>query len=390
VWPEADLRIHRVDFDADFDFDFDLDTVAGYRAGYNSGILTLPIPAKPDMTDKFEQLVEIAQAMVAPGKGILAIDESAGTIQKRFDSVGIASTEENRRDYRSMMLSTPGLGQFISGAILFDETIRQSTADGTRLVDLMEQAGILPGIKVDKGAKALAGFEGEKVTEGLDGLRERLAEYVELGAKFAKWRAVITIGDDIPSRACIDANAHALARYAALCQEAGIVPIVEPEVLMDGDHDLDTSFDVTEATLKSLFQQLYEQNVMLEGTVLKASMVISGSGASDRAGVDDVAEATVDCLLNAVPASTAGVVFLSGGQGDLEATRHLDAMNKMGDMPWPLSFSYGRALQAECLKTWAADPKANHEKAQQILLHRARMNGAATVGEWDEDEERAG
>ncbi len=340
------------------------------------------------MTDKLEQLVETAQAMVAPGKGILAIDESSGTIKKRFDGVGVECTEANRLDYRSMMLTTSGLGQFISGAILFDETIRQKLPDGTPLVKVMNDAGILPGIKVDTGAKALAGFEGEKVTEGLDGLRDRLAEYAELGAKFAKWRAVITIGDDIPSRACIDANAHALARYAALCQEAGIVPIVEPEVLMDGDHDLDTSFDVTEATLKSLFNQLYEQNVMLEGCVLKASMVISGSEASDRASTEEVAEATVDCLLNAVPAATAGIVFLSGGQGDVEATAHLDAMNKMGDMPWPLSFSYGRALQAECLKTWAADPKGNREKAQQILHHRARMNGMAALGEWSEDEER--
>ena len=339
------------------------------------------------MTDRYEQLVEIAQALVAPGKGILAIDESGGTIKKRFDSVNVESTEANRHDYRSMMLTTPGLGTHISGAILFDETIRQKMPDGTSLVEAMEQAGILPGIKVDKGAKALAGFDGEKITEGLDGLRERLAEYAELGAKFAKWRAVITIGDDIPSRACIDANAHALARYAALCQEAGIVPIVEPEVLMDGDHDLDTSFDVTEATLKALFAQLYELNVMLEGTVLKASMVISGSEAADRAGIEEVAEATVDCLLNAVPAATAGVVFLSGGQADVEATAHLDAMNKMGDMPWPLSFSYGRALQAEALKTWAADPKGNREKAQQILLHRAHMNGLAALGEWSEEEE---
>jgi len=341
------------------------------------------------MSDHYEQLVEIAQALVAPGKGILAIDESSGTIKKRFDSVNVENIEANRLDYRSMMLTAPGLGEHISGAILFDETIRQSLPDGTPLVKLMEQAGILPGIKVDAGAKPLAGFEGEKVTEGLDGLRERLAEYAKLGAKFAKWRAVITIGEDIPSRACIDANAHALARYAALCQEAGIVPIVEPEVLMDGDHDLDTSFDVTEATLKALFAQLYDQNVMLEGTVLKASMVISGSEASDRAGVEDVAEATVDCLLNAVPAATAGVVFLSGGQGDVEATAHLDAMNKMGDMPWPLSFSYGRALQAGCLKTWAADPKGNREKAQKVLLHRARMNGLAALGEWSEEEEDA-
>ncbi len=341
------------------------------------------------MTDKLEQLVETAQAMVAPGKGILAIDESTGTIKKRFDGVGVKSTEENRLDYRSMMLTTDGLGEHISGAILYDETIRQKMADGTPLVKVMEKAGILPGIKVDQGAKAMAGFDGEKITEGLDGLRERLAEYVELGAKFCKWRAVIGIGDDIPSRACIDANAHALARYAALCQEAGLVPIVEPEVLMDGSHSLDACFDVTEATLKSLFQALYEQNVMLEGTVLKASMVISGSEAADRAGIEEVAEATVDCLLNSVPAATAGVVFLSGGQGDVEATAHLDAMNRMGDMPWPLSFSYGRALQAECLKTWAADPKANHDKAQKILAHRARMNGLAAQGEWSEDEENA-
>lgn len=341
------------------------------------------------MTDRFEQLVEIAQSLVAPGKGILAIDESSGTIKKRFDSVKIECTEAKRLDYRAMMLTTPGLGEHISGAILFDETIRQKLPDGTSLVEVLEKAGILPGIKVDAGAHPLAGFDGEKVTEGLDGLRERLAEYAELGAKFAKWRAVITIGEDIPSRACIDANAHALARYAALCQEAGIVPIVEPEVLMDGNHDLDTSFDVTEATLKALFAQLYEQNVMLEGTILKASMVISGSTASDRADIEEVAEATVDCLLNAVPAATAGIVFLSGGQSDVEATAHLDAMNKMGDMPWPLSFSYGRALQAECLKTWAADPKANREQAQAVLLHRARMNGLAALGEWSDEEEHA-
>ncbi|WP_376694864.1 class I fructose-bisphosphate aldolase [Wenzhouxiangella sp. EGI_FJ10305] len=339
------------------------------------------------MTDKLEQLVETAQAMVAPGKGILAIDESTGTIKKRLAAVGVESTEENRLDYRSMMLTTPGLGEHISGAILFDETIRQSTPDGKRLVEVMNDAGILPGIKVDKGAKDLAGFEGEKITEGLDGLRERLAEYAELGAKFAKWRAVITISDDTPSRACLDANAHALARYAALCQEAGIVPIVEPEVLMDGNHDLDTSYDVTEATLKALFRELYEQNVLLEGTILKASMVISGSDASDRASAEEVAEATIDCLLNSVPAATAGIVFLSGGQGDVEATEHLDTMNKMGNLPWPLSFSYGRALQAECLKTWAADPKGNREKAQQILAHRAKMNGLAAMGEWSEDEE---
>ncbi|MEM1080414.1 MAG: class I fructose-bisphosphate aldolase, partial [Pseudomonadota bacterium] len=233
----------------------------------------------------------------------------------------------------------------------------------------------------------LAGFDGETVTEGLDGLRDRLAEYAELGAKFCKWRAVITIGDDIPTRTCIDANAHALARYAALCQEAGLVPMVEPEVLMDGQHDLDTSFDVTEATLKSLFAALFEHNVLLEGTILKASMVISGSRAEPRAGVDDVAEATLDCLLNAVPAAVAGIVFLSGGQGDVEATQHLDAMNRMGDLPWPLSFSYGRALQEACLKHWAADPANNITSAQQILLHRARMNGLAALGQWSDDQE---
>lgn len=336
------------------------------------------------MSEHLEQLVSIAQAMVAPGRGILAIDESMGTIKKRFDAFGIDNTEENRLAYRSMMLTAEGLGESISGAILFDETLRQKMPDGTRLVDLMNAAGILPGIKVDKGAMDMAGFEGEKITEGLDGLRERLAEYVELGAKFCKWRAVITIGDEIPSRACIDANAHALARYAALCQEAGLVPIVEPEVLMNGKHDLDTCFDVTEATLKSLFQQLYEQNVMLEGLVLKASMVISGDVSDNRADIDEVAEATVDCLLNAVPAAVAGVVFLSGGQSDVEATAHLDAMNKLGDLPWPLSFSYGRALQAPCLNEWAKDPQANRASAQKILLHRARMNGLAALGDWDE------
>ncbi len=339
------------------------------------------------MTDHYQQLAETAAALVAPGKGILAIDESSGTIKKRFDSVGVDNTEDNRLDYRSMMLTTEGLGEFISGAILFDETIRQTLPDGTSMVEAMSQAGIIPGIKVDAGAKDLAGFPGEKVTEGLDGLRERLAEYAKLGARFAKWRAVITIGDDIPSRACIDANAHALARYAALCQEAGIVPIVEPEVLMDGDHDLDTSFDVTEATQKALFAALYEQNVMLEGAILKASMVISGSEANDRADVGQVAEATVDCLLNAVPAATAGVVFLSGGQGDVEATAHLDAMNKIGEMPWPLSFSYGRALQAESLAHWAKDPKGHRAEAQEILLHRARMNSLASIGQWSEDQE---
>lgn len=328
-------------------------------------------------------MVAVAQAMLAEGRGILAIDESTGTARKRFDSVGVECTEENRRAYREMLLTTPGLAEHISGAILFDETIRQSTSDGMSLVEYMQEAGIIPGIKVDAGAHALAGHPGEKVTEGLDGLRERLKEYYSLGARFAKWRAVITIGENIPSSACVDANAHALARYAALCQEAGLVPIVEPEVLMDGDHSLDECYEVTEATQRALFNQLYEQNVLLEATILKASMVISGSNAADRASVDEVAEATVQCLLNAVPAALAGVVFLSGGQSAEEATAHLDAMNRMGGMPWPLSFSYGRALQAPSLETWAENPSRNVTAAQEKLAHRARMNGLAAMGRYE-------
>ena len=334
-------------------------------------------------------LVQTAQAMVAEGKGILAIDESTGTCQKRFDSIGVECTEENRRAYRDMLLTTPGLGEHIAGAILFDETLRQATADGTPFVRVMQDAGMLPGIKVDKGAHELAGHPGEKVTEGLDGLRARLDEYAEIGAKFAKWRAVITIGEAMPTAACIEANAHALARYAALCQEAGIVPIVEPEVLMDGNHGLDECYEVTEATLRSLFGQLYEQDVLLEGTILKASMVISGSGADNRANVDQVARATVDCLLNAVPAATAGVVFLSGGQSDEEATAHLDAMNKLGVFPWPLSFSYGRALQAPSLKKWGEDIVNNVGAAQSLLAHRARMNGLAAMGRYETNLEAA-
>jgi len=334
-------------------------------------------------------LVSVAEAMVAEGKGLLAIDESTGTIKKRFNSINMESTEENRRAYREMLLTTAGLGEHISGAILFDETIRQSTREGVSFVDVMKDAGILPGIKVDAGAHALAGHPGEKVTEGLDGLRGRLEEYRALGARFAKWRAVITIGDGIPTSSCVDANAHALARYAALCQEAGIVPVVEPEVLMDGTHSLDESFEVTEATLRALFNQLYEHSVLLEGTILKASMVISGSEAPNRAGVDEVAEATVQCLLNAVPAALSGVVFLSGGQSDEEATAHLNAMNQLGDFPWPLSFSYGRALQAPSLKVWGENPAANVAVAQKKLAHRARMNGLAALGQYESSLEAA-
>jgi len=328
-------------------------------------------------------LVSVAQAMVAEGKGILAIDESSGTIAKRFKSINLECTEENRRTYRELLLTTPGLGQYISGAILYDETLRQATREGVSFVEVMHKAGILPGIKVDTGAHPLAGHPGEKITEGLDGLRARLEEYRSLGAQFAKWRAVITVGDTIPTSSCVESNAHALARYAALCQEAGIVPMVEPEVLMDGTHSLDECFEVTEAVLRALFAQLYEHNVLLEGTILKASMVISGSAAENRAGVQEVAEATVQCLLNAVPAAVAGVVFLSGGQSDEEATAHLDAMNKLGDFPWPLSFSYGRALQAPTLRIWGENRAANVAAAQKRLAHRARMNGLATLGQYD-------
>ena len=329
-------------------------------------------------------LVSVAEAMVAEGKGILAIDESTGTCKKRFDSVGVECTEESRRAYREMLLTTPGLSEHISGVILFDETIRQATADGTTFVKYLENAGILPGIKVDAGAHTLAGFPSEKITEGLDGLRARLAEYSKIGARFAKWRAVITIGSNIPSAACLNANAHALARYAALCQEANLVPIVEPEVLIDGDHSLDDCFDITEATLHAVFNQLYEQNIMLEGAILKASMVISGSEAEHRADIEQVATATVQCLLNTVPAALGGIVFLSGGQSDLEATAHLDAMNRMGSLPWPLSFSYGRALQAPALKTWGENPAGNTAAAQRKLAHRAKMNGLAVMGRYEE------
>ncbi len=329
-----------------------------------------------------EQLAETAQAMVAPGKGIIAIDESTSTIKKRFDGVGIECTEENRRAYRELLLSTPNLGEYISGAILYDETIRQSTKDGTPFTRLMKDNGIIPGIKVDKGTHALAGFPGEVVTEGLDGLRARLEEYYKLGARFAKWRAVINIGDDIPSGTCIEANAHALARYAALCQEQGLVPMVEPEVIMDGTHDIDTCYEVTEVTLRSLFGSLYEHSVMLEGTILKASMVLPGSNSGEKASVGEVAAATVQVLKSSVPATLPGIVFLSGGQADEEATAHLDAINRMGPHPWPLSFSYGRAMQSAALELWSKDIVTNVAQAQQTVFARARDNGLAAMGQW--------
>ncbi|MFN3704177.1 class I fructose-bisphosphate aldolase [Thermomonas sp.] len=330
-----------------------------------------------------EQLAETARAMVAPGKGIIAIDESNSTCKKRFDAVGIPCTEETRRAYRELLLTTPNLNQYISGAILFDETIRQSTRDGVPFAKYMADHGMIPGIKVDKGTHPLAGFPGELVTEGLDGLRERLAEYYKLGARFAKWRAVITIGEDMPSGTCIEANAHALARYAALCQEQGLVPMVEPEVLMDGDHDIETCYEVTEVTLRALFDALYNQNVMLEGTILKASMVVPGKDCPEQASVEEVAESTLMCLKSAVPAILPGIVFLSGGQSDEDATAHLDAMNRMGPNPWPLSFSYGRAMQQAALKLWAQDMQGNYAKAQQTVFERAKANGLAALGQWE-------
>ncbi len=331
-----------------------------------------------------DQLPEIAQAMVARGKGIIAIDESNATIKKRFDTVGVENTEENRRAYREMLLTTPGLGEHISGAILYDETLRQKTKDGVPFTKVMMDNGILPGIKVDKGTTPLAGFPGEVVTDGLDGLRERLNEYAGLGAKFAKWRAVININieDGMPSDTCIEANAHALARYAALCQEAGIVPMVEPEVIMDGEHDIDDCFVVTEKVLRALFNALYQHNVMLEGTILKASMVIPGKDCPDQASVEDVADYTVQCLKSAVPAALPGIVFLSGGQSDEDATAHLNEMNKAENLPWPLSFSYGRAMQSAALKIWGQDIVNNIGKAQETVHARARDNGLAAMGEW--------
>ena len=324
-------------------------------------------------------LEQTAEALVADGKGILAADESTGTIKKRFDSIGAASTEENRRDYRHLLFTTPGAGDHISGVILFDETIRQKAADGTPLVEVIRGAGMIPGIKVDTGAKPLAGFPGETVTEGLDGLRDRLAEYAELGARFTKWRAVYRIGEDMPSAACITANAHGLARYAALAQEAGLVPIVEPEVLMDGDHDIEACDIVTEEVLRSVFNELAIQEVLLEGILLKPNMVLSGKDCPEQADHQEVAERTVRCLKRAVPAAVPGIVFLSGGQSDEDATLHLDAMNRLGPAPWRLSFSYGRALQAAPLKAWGGKAD-NLAAAQAAFFERAKANGAATRG----------
>ncbi|HVL71341.1 MAG TPA: class I fructose-bisphosphate aldolase [Beijerinckiaceae bacterium] len=335
-----------------------------------------------------EQLTKIAEAMVQPGKGILAADESSSTIKKRFDAIGVESTADNRRDYRELLFrSTEAMKNHISGVILFDETLRQNAKDGTPLVKLIEQAGSIPGIKVDAGAKPLAFCPGETVTEGLDGLRERLKEYHGLGARFAKWRAVIDIGEGIPTWTAVKTNAHALARYAALCQEQDIVPIVEPEVLMDGGHDIDRCADVTEWVLKTVYQELYEQRVFLEGTVLKPNMVISGKKASKRAGVEEVAEKTIRILKRCVPVAVPGIAYLSGGQSDEEATAHLDAMNRIGGFPWKMTFSYGRALQAAPQKAWSGKSE-NVPAAQRAFSHRAKMNGLATLGQWKSDLEK--
>jgi fructose-bisphosphate aldolase class I len=333
-------------------------------------------------------LESTARALVAEGKGILAADESTGTIKKRLDSIGVESTEDNRRAYRDLLFTTEGVEEFISGVILYDETIRQSSADGTPFPQLLADRGIIPGIKVDKGATDLAHAPDEKITEGLDGLRDRLYEYVELGARFTKWRAVITIGDGIPSEYCLWTNAHALGRYAALSQEAGLVPIVEPEVLMDGEHTIETSYRVTLRTLNHVFTELRDQRVELEGMLLKPNMVLSGYDSSDQAPTDEVAERTLRCLRHAVPAAVPGIVFLSGGQTDEDATAHLNAMNARGPHPWQLSFSYGRALQAPALKAWRGDP-ANVEEAQKAYYRRAKFNGAARSGAYAPEMETA-
>jgi len=332
------------------------------------------------------ELNKVANAMVAPGRGILAADESAGTCKKRFDAIGVESTEENRRDYRELLFRSKGMAN-ISGVILFDEAIRQKAKDGTPLAKIIEQAGSLPGIKVDKGTKPLPFYPGEVITEGLDGLRERLVEHRGLGAKFCKWRTVIDIGPGIPSYYCIKANAGALARYAALCQDENLVPIVEPEVLMDGDHDTDRCYQVTELALKALFHELYLARVKLEGMVLKPNMVVPGKKSAKQASVDEVAEKTLRVLKECVPAAVPGIAFLSGGQSDLDATARLNAMNRLGDAPWKITFSYSRALQAAPQKAWSGKAE-NVAAAQAAFTHRAAMNGLASMGKWTPELEK--
>ena len=334
-----------------------------------------------------QELNAIARSIVADHKGVLAADESTGTIEKRFDSIGVESTEENRRAYRNLLFTTPSFEEYVGGVILYDETIRQASDDGTPFAELLTEKGVVPGIKVDTGAKDLAGHPGEKVTEGLDGLRARFAEYHELGARFSKWRAVITIGDGIPTDACLHVNAHALARYAALSQEAGIVPIVEPEVLMDADNTIERCHEVTSRTLLVVFEELERQGVALDGMLLKPNMVIAGKQCANQASPEQVAEQTIDCFLRHVPAIVPGIVFLSGGQSEVEATENLNAINRLGG-PWPLSFSYGRALQASALAAWGGDA-ANVDAGQAAFLHRSRMNALAVAGDWNAGVEEA-
>jgi fructose-bisphosphate aldolase class I len=334
-----------------------------------------------------QTLQSTAQALVAEGKGILAADESTGTIKKRFDSIGIESTEENHRQYRQMLFTTEGAEDYISGVIMFDETIRQSSDDGIPFPKLLASKGIIPGIKVDTGAKPLALTDGETITEGLDGLRARLEEYRELGARFAKWRATYSIAPDKPSEYCVWTNAHALARYAALCQEADLVPIVEPEVLQDGTHTIAESRKATGRVLQAVYTEMHDQRLDFRGTLLKPNMVLSGYDASERASIDEVADVTLECFYKHVPAAVPGIVFLSGGQTDEDATAHLNAMNARGPHPWQLSFSYGRALQAPALKAWGGKPE-NVEAAQRAYYHRAKMNGAARTGIYAPEMER--
>lgn len=346
-----------------------------------------------------QELQKTAQFMVAEGKGLLAMDESTGTCNQRFEKVGIPTTEESRRAYRELILTTPRLSDFISGAILYDETIHQATSSGIPFIQVMKDAGMIPGIKLDKGAKPLAGHPNERVTEGLDELRERIADYYSMGARFAKWRAVITIDNDaaskdavgknIPSQGCIEANAHALARYAVLCQEGGLVPIVEPEVLIDGDHTLERCYEVTEATIHKVFRQLYLQKVAFDQMILKPSMVISGAACPVQASVEEVATATIHCLLNTVPAAVAGVAFLSGGQTIIQASAHLNAMHVMFEkqLPWAVTFSYARAIQQPALERWKGN-SANVDAAQKLLYHRAMCNGAASQGLYRADMEK--
>ena len=331
---------------------------------------------------------EIATQMVTPGKGILAADESSGTIKKRFDSINVESTEENRMNYRRILFETQeAMQNYISGVILFDETLRQSNNDGKKLIDIINDAGSLPGIKVDMGAKELALMSGETVTEGLDGLRERLEEYSNLGAKFAKWRAVIAISDKIPSTLCIDANSHALARYSALCQEAGIVPIVEPEVLMDGSHTIERCYEVTKDTLTKVFEELIKHKVDLKGICLKPNMVIDGKECSKKSSSEEIAKMTIDCFKETVPSEVPGIVFLSGGQSEIEATENLNEINKIEGTPWNLSFSYGRALQASALKAWQGNHE-NEEACSNAFAHRPKMNSLATKGMWSKEQEK--